>query len=100
MLAALSTWHAGMLEVAIVGPRGAVGTGALRREVDRSYQPFAVVVPVDAGGEGSERLVGLLPWVSGQTMREGRPTAYVCRNFACERPTTEPAELAERLREA
>jgi len=100
MLAALSAWHAGLSEVVIVGPRGEGRTNDLLREVARTYQPFAIVVPVDVRGENTRRLLELLPWVSGQTMKDGRATAYVCRNFACERPTTDPGELVDLLRGA
>ena len=31
------------------------------------------------------------------TMRDGRATAYVCRAFACEAPTTSHEELSARL---
>jgi uncharacterized protein YyaL (SSP411 family) len=31
---------------------------------------------------------------------EGRATAYVCRNYACERPAVEPGQLDEQLAEA
>jgi len=27
------------------------------------------------------------------TMIDGKATAYVCRNFACDTPTTDPASL-------
>ena len=30
-------------------------------------------------------------------MIDGKPAAYVCRNFACKQPATDPGELAEQL---
>ena len=32
-------------------------------------------------------------------MRNGKATAYVCRNFTCTAPITEPAALEEALRD-
>ena len=100
MLAAASAWHAGMSEVVIVGPRDDAPTLGLLRAVERSFQPFVVLVRIDPGSAEAARLVELLPWLSGYGMRGGRPTAYVCHNFACETPTTDPAELEARLRQA
>jgi uncharacterized protein len=97
MLSALSAWHAGMAEVVIAGPGGDEGTKALAHAMDRTYQPFAVVVRADTEIGHVPPLSALLPWLGGQGMRNGRPAAYVCRNFACERPVTAAAELAERL---
>ncbi|MEU7420112.1 thioredoxin domain-containing protein [Streptomyces antibioticus] len=36
------------------------------------------------------------PLLAGRSLRDGEPTAYVCRNFTCDAPTTDP----ERLRTA
>jgi uncharacterized protein YyaL (SSP411 family) len=30
-------------------------------------------------------------------MRDDRATAYVCRNFSCDAPTTDPRMLADQL---
>jgi uncharacterized protein len=100
MLCGLSAWHAGMAEVVIAGPAGDAATDALVRAMDGTHQPFAVLVRADPGSPRAERLAALLPWVGRQGMRDGRPAAYVCRNFACERPVADPADLAERLRQS
>jgi uncharacterized protein YyaL (SSP411 family) len=39
----------------------------------------------------------LAPFTNGMGPLEGRPAAYVCRDFACQRPITDPGELAEAL---
>ncbi len=97
MLAALSAWHAGLSEVVVVGPRGAAETGALRREVDGSYQPFVVVVPVEPDGAQRAALVRLTSSIAGMGLSGGRAPAYLCRDFACQAPTTEPAVLRQQL---
>ncbi len=97
MSAALSSWHAGMSEVVIVGSPDDVATAGLLRAVERSYQPFVTLVRVDPGSGNASRLAALLPWIGGYATRGGRPAAYVCRDFACDVPMTDPAELAARL---
>jgi uncharacterized protein YyaL (SSP411 family) len=94
MSAALSAWHAGMSEVVIVGPRDEAGTGDLLRAVEQSYQPFVTLVRVDPASGEASRLAAMLPWIGSYAKRGGRPAAYVCRDFACDAPTTDPEELA------
>jgi uncharacterized protein YyaL (SSP411 family) len=96
MLAALSTYHAKLAQVVIVGPRDDSGTGGLLRELASKYDPFVVIVPVEPGARQAE-LAGMLPFISAMDMRDGRATAYVCHDFTCTDPTTDPAGLAERL---
>jgi uncharacterized protein YyaL (SSP411 family) len=98
MLAALSSYHAGGEQLVIVGDPGDEATAALERVAGSRYLPFAVRVRVTPG-EASSRLGTLVPFASGLGARGGRPTAYLCRGFACERPTTDPAELAAQLEE-
>jgi uncharacterized protein YyaL (SSP411 family) len=98
MLTALSTYHSGMPQVVIVGEPGAQDTHALRRAVDARYVPTAVVVPVVPGRR--DALAGVLPWIDAMTMRDGRATAYLCRDFSCQTPTTSPEVLATQLTDA
>jgi uncharacterized protein YyaL (SSP411 family) len=44
-----------------------------------------------------DRLSHLLPWTASMRAVDGRATAYLCRDFACESPTTDPVELGRML---
>jgi uncharacterized protein YyaL (SSP411 family) len=81
---------ANVTEIAIVGAPRAADTQALLDQVRSHYRPFAVTAVRTA--ETSE-----IPLLQDRPMRDGRATAYVCRNFACRTPVTEPADLAAQL---
>jgi uncharacterized protein YyaL (SSP411 family) len=95
MLAALSTYHAGMPQIVIAGPRDRADTQAVIDTVRAKYRPTAVTVLLDPARQAN--LARVLPWVASMTMRDDRATVYVCREFACQAPTTDPAVLATQL---
>jgi uncharacterized protein YyaL (SSP411 family) len=97
MLAALSTYHGRMPQIVVAGERDAADTRALVAVIRRHYLPTAVVVPLTAAHR--EALAQLLPWTASLRPRDGRATAYVCREFACQMPVTSPEELEAQLRE-
>jgi uncharacterized protein len=97
MLAALSTYHAGMPQVVLVGDGDSRDVQALRDVVRRRYMPTAITVAVNSANR--DRLDRLLPWMAAMKARDGRPTAYVCRDFSCQAPTTEARELDGQLRD-
>jgi uncharacterized protein YyaL (SSP411 family) len=97
MLAALSTYHAGMPQVVLVGDGDSRDVQALRDVVRRRYMPTAITVAVNSANR--DRLDRLLPWMAAMKARDGRPTAYVCRDFSCQAPTTEARELDRQLRD-
>ena len=95
MLAALSTYHAGMPQIVIVGEPAVPDTRAMMEVVHRRYIPTAVFVPIVESHR--RELARLLPWTAPLVKRENRATAYVCRSFACQMPTTSPTELETQL---
>ncbi len=74
-------------EVVIVGERGS----ELETELWSRYRPATIAVlgtgAADAG----------LPLLEGRETVDGRPAAYVCENFVCQRPVTDSSELRELL---
>src|ERR687893_1073146 len=94
LLSALDFYLSTPYEVVIIGDREAPGTKALLETVYSSYLPNKVVA---GRSEGDEEAMRLGPLAAGRTMRGGEATAYVCVNYACQSPTTEPAELARQL---
>ncbi len=81
-------------EVAIVGAPDDPATRALLAVVAR-FAGSPSVIAVSATPNASA--VALL---DARTAIDGRPTAYVCRSFACRLPVTDPEALADQLREA
>ncbi|MFF1596410.1 thioredoxin domain-containing protein [Streptomyces mirabilis] len=79
----------GPREVAVVGPEGHPLTKALHRSALLGTAPGAVVA---VGTPESDEL----PLLADRPLVQGEPAAYVCRNFTCDAPTTDP----ERLRTA
>jgi uncharacterized protein YyaL (SSP411 family) len=96
MLAALSMYHAGMGQTAVVGPLDRADTRQLLDALRGSFEPFSVIVGVRPGPT-QERLARVLPWVAPLSMRDGKATAYVCRAFMCKEPVTSADALIRQL---
>ncbi len=93
-LQAIDLSLADVAEVAIVGPLDDPATQALLREAGGRYVPARVLAAT--GGDPNASAVPLL---HDRPLRNGRPTAYVCRGFACQTPVTDPSALADQLAE-
>jgi uncharacterized protein YyaL (SSP411 family) len=91
MLAALSTYHAGVSQLVIVEGADPHDALLMLDVVGRAYAPAMVTVPV--WRERRESLTQLLPWIAPMEPVNARATAYLCRNFTCDRPITSADEL-------
>ncbi len=96
MVANLVLWHMPPTQVVIVGTPGAEDTLALERVLCGHYLPStAVVLRRGEGDDGA--LAKRLPWLGAMTPRDGRAAAYVCRDFACQAPESDPQAFARQL---
>jgi uncharacterized protein YyaL (SSP411 family) len=92
---------AGPAEIAVVGAATDPGTTALHRAALLMAPPGAVLALGDGGPAGDGGPVGdgaaAVPLLEGRRPVGGSPTVYVCRNFTCRTPLTDPMELREAL---
>ncbi|WP_407287763.1 thioredoxin domain-containing protein [Streptomyces sp. BP-8] len=84
----------GPREIAVVGPQGDPATAALHKAALLGTAPGAVVALGAPGSDDTDEV----PLLKDRPLVDGGPAAYVCRHFTCERPTTDPEELGDRLR--
>jgi uncharacterized protein len=89
-LCAIDFALADVVELAIVGTPGDPEVHRLIAPALQGYRPNQVVAVGDPA-------TSVVPLLAGRFAIDGRPTAFVCRNFACRQPVTEPEALAAML---
>ena len=94
LLSALDFYLSTPYEVAIVGDPEAKDTRALINAVYSAYLPNKVVA---GRSESDEEAARLVPLLADRSTRNGKATAYVCVNYACQHPSTDAEELREQL---
>jgi uncharacterized protein YyaL (SSP411 family) len=77
------------LEVAIIGQSEAADTRQLLDVIFQRYRPNLVVA---AGLEEAR-----VPLLAGRPQINGQATAYVCRQFVCQSPVSDPSALEDML---
>ncbi len=76
------------VEIVIVGERGSADTEAMIFAIRSVYQPNKVVLLKD-----DPAVEKLAPYTQAQKTVDGKATVYICRNFACEAPLTDPGAV-------
>ena len=99
MLVAMDLERAAPRHVVIAGDPAAADTRAMVRAFNGRFSPHDVLLLVD-GGARRKDLARLAGFVEPLVMTRGRATAYVCVNYACRLPTTDPAEFIAQLDDA
>jgi uncharacterized protein YyaL (SSP411 family) len=83
----------GIDELAIVGEPTDPATDALLAVATTGFRPGLLVA------RATEPRASAVPLLEGRGRIDGRPTAYLCRDFACRLPVTDPAALLAQLGE-
>ncbi len=89
-LGAATLAEAGVQEIALVGDPHHAEMARMRSVVQKPYRPYQIVAHT-SGGESS------IPLLHNRPAQNGQPTAYICRNFACQLPVTTAEALASEI---
>jgi len=81
-------------EIAIVGDPADDDTKALLKVARSGFRPNQVIAV------SADPATSAVPLLHDRGRVDGAATAYLCRGFACQRPTTDPDELAGQLEAA
>ncbi|ENN73943.1 hypothetical protein YQE_09445, partial [Dendroctonus ponderosae] len=100
MTSALMLYHNFPTQVFIAGPTEDNSTQALLDVVRSRFMPGRILAVADGPGGRAGLLYRRIETLHRLKPIEGRAAAYVCRNFTCSLPVTEPAELATSLDDA
>jgi len=95
MLAAWITGQTAPRQIVLVGKRDAA-MEAMLRSIAQHFLPFTTTIVVSSEAD-REALTPHMPTLAAMTARDGKATAYVCENFACQLPVTEVDALAKLL---
>jgi len=90
MLAACEFFIGEPRQIVLVGERGAVDFAALLRALHSRFLPDRVLMRVDSDEARAFFSAGI-PSIASMT----QPGAYVCRNYTCQLPVSNPAALTE-----
>ena len=83
-------------QIILAGDRDAPDTFALVRELHSRFVPNRIILLVDSE-EARRAFSGGIPSAAGMSKLNGRAAAYVCRNYTCQLPVSDPSQLAELL---
>ncbi len=98
MLVALDYYLSKPKQIILVGATNSKETKAMLKVIHQIFLPRKILLVAD-GTKGQKELSRLLPVISTMKPLKGKTTVYVCENYTCQLPTTDPAMVAKLLRD-
>ncbi len=95
-LIALDFWLGPSQEIVIAGDPDSADTRQMLRAVYGRFLPRAVLA-VHPVGEAAQAVEALVPFIKEQRPLQDKATAYVCKSYVCNLPTTDLAKLTASL---
>lgn len=95
LLLAVDFLRAAPAEIVIVTPGPRATARPFLAELRKRYLPHRVLTVIPEGELADAAATA--PLVAGRRALDGRATAYLCRRFACQRPTPDPVEFGRQL---
>lgn len=83
-------------QIIIAGKAGDAHVKTLISEIHRRFIPNKVVLLAD-GEKGQKTLAAFVPFIDSVQMIDGRATAYICEDYACQLPTSDPQMVGKLL---
>ncbi len=85
------------LEIVIAGETDSNDTSRMLNTVRREYLPNAIIIfrPTD---QETPDITEIAEYTANQKAIGNKTTAYICRNFSCDKPTTDAGEIMERIK--
>jgi len=96
-LMALEQYQTPPSQIIIAGQKTEYATRAMMAATGRSYLPTTLVMVNDP--DCSRLTEKVLPHILRYRMLDGRPTAYICENYACQAPYNHVVEYMQALEE-
>jgi len=93
MIAAVDYLRRTPREIALIGPLQEAVVAEPLRSLWQQFRPHDLIVAVDPAAADFGELAGEVPLLAGKEALDGRPTFYVCADYACRAPTHDVDEL-------
>ncbi len=84
-------------EIVVAGPYQAHDTLALLKVINQGYRPDQVILQVPGRKNDAIPIADLVPALKDYHPVDTKATAWVCSNYKCNQPVTEPGRLGEML---
>ncbi|MSV28279.1 MAG: thioredoxin domain-containing protein [Bryobacterales bacterium] len=83
-------------QIILVGEKSAERTGEMLSLLNERFVPNRIVLLIE-NAETRAKLANWLPVIETMSQIGGTTTAYVCENYSCKLPTSDPRKFAELL---